>query len=325
MTASAIEDIATSADAAMAVLAFRFCAAPGLVEPASGDIIAFAIALLAGLALVVRSKLQPVAKPLDIHTLAVLNHELRTPLNAIMGFSGLLRSLSQQGACSCRCQDYARIIEAGGEHMLAVLEATIGAKAAPQTAKTDATVDLDDAIAECLELLAPLAANRAVTLRYRQTARRIEAVGDRGALRQILINLIANAVKFSPAGSTVQVSIRRRPNGRLEIAVADQGVGIEAADLAMLGRPYRRGAQAMRQKIEGSGLGLAISRRLAEQHGGSLQLDSQAGHGTTARLELAEHEPRQFLPRPLGPQARTGLRPHQSGTAINPMFAIGGP
>ena len=318
MPQSARDDVATAADIALVTLAARFCTIPDMLAPVTGDLVTGLVALFAGLAWLARRRLAAANASLDGHALAALNHELRTPLNAILGYSGLMRVLPEASMSAPRCQDYARIIEGSAEHMLAVIEAATGAK--PATAS--AALDLDILVAESLELLAPLAATKSITLSYQQPALAMQAVGGYAPFRQILVNLIGNAVKFSPAGSAVEVSVRRQPDGRIEIAVADQGTGIAGADLARLGQPLWRAESTVRNNIEGSGLGLAISRRLAERQGASLAFDSRPGHGTIARVRLPEHNPRRFAPRPLGPLTR---QPAQSGTAVNPAFAIGGP
>ena len=310
--------VATVADIAMLVLAARFCTIPGMFQAGLGDAMTGLSALLAAFAWYARTQSDPASRSLDANRLAALNHELRTPLNAVAGFAGLMRNLPEPRLTPARCQDYARIIETSAEHMLAILEAASGS--APVAVREPQ--DIDDIVAESLELAAPLAAVKAVTLTYRQPARPVQAIGDRHALRQILLNFVSNAVKFSPAGSTVEVSVRRQSGGQIEIAVADEGMGIANAELPGLGRPFQRGAAAISQRIDGSGLGLAISRRLAERQGGKLAFDSSPGCGTTARLRLAEHNPRGLPSRPLGPQMRQAV---QSGTAVNPAFAIGSP
>ena len=270
--------------------------------------------------------IRPVADQLDAHALAVLSHELRTPLNAIIGFAGLLRTLRNEAGIAARRDDYARIIESSGQHMLGVLEEAVGGAHVAQPGRHGpalSAIDLESSVAECLDLLTPLAAANAVTLELRHGAHPHRAIGEARALRQILLNLVANAIKFSSAGGSVKVSVHRRGNGRLEIAVADRGMGIPPSELTSIGRPYNRGAEALARQIEGSGLGLAISRQLAEQLGGCLDLESRTGAGTTARVQLREHAP--SVPG-RGPKRRTRLaRPARSGTEVNPMLAMSGP
>ena len=112
----------------------------------------------------------------------------------------------------------------------------------------------------------------------------LEVDADRRALKQIVLNLVSNALKFTPAGGQVNVVARRR-GGELELIVADTGVGIAPADLARLGRPYEQ-AGAADQRALGAGLGLSLSRALAELHGGRLSIDSVVGEGTVVSVRL---------------------------------------
>jgi len=256
----------------------------------------------------------PDSAMLDAHALAVLSHELRNPLNAVIGFASLLRSLQNEDCPADRRRDYARIIETSGEHMLAVLEAALGGKngAAPQAA---GQVNLHALVAECVEILTPLAAARAVTVATQLESDVAAAQGDSRALRQILVNIIANAVKFSPAGATIGIAIKRRETGRIEIAVTDQGMGMVPCEVKQIGQPFRRGAAALAQRIEGSGLGLAICGRLAEQQGARIEFDSTAGLGTTARIVLAQPEIQSAHPGPIRAMAHSGI-------AVNTILAI---
>jgi len=260
------------------------------------------------------------AQPIgDRQALAVLNHELRTPLNAIIGFAGLLRSLRQTDGLAERRNEYARIIEASGAHILTVLETALGD--APKS-QAHTPINLNALVAECLEQLSPMANSHAVNLRLAKPAVALTALGEAGAIRQIVINTVANAIKFSPPGADVVVELRPRAGGRIEIAVADQGMGIAAADLKKLGTPYHRSPEAMARKIEGSGLGLSICRRLASELGGSLELESRADSGTTARLILTAAQSPQLSGKPKRRRPR-GAYAALPSSLVNPMLAIG--
>lgn len=279
----------------------------------------------------------PAARPpaLEADALAVLDHELRTPLNAVIGFAGLLRSLGEESDVAARSQAYAAIIEAGGEHILAVLEATLrqsrapaGPEALPRTAGTafaqtsDQFIDLNALLSQCAVLLAPVAAARAITVAVETPRQVLATMGKPHAVRQIVINLIANAIKFSPPGAEIRVCLATRPDERLEISVTDRGLGIEVNELAATGRPYRRGSQALERGIAGSGLGLAICRSLAAGLGGTLELESRPGAGTRARLLLVAAKAAAPCP---DSHSGAAHRPARSGTTVNPILAIGAP
>ena len=251
--------------------------------------------------------------------LANLNHELRTPLNAIIGFAGLMQALPAASASPARLRDYARMIEAGGTHMLAVLEASLGATAAVPgyTRAAAGTLDPCAAIKASLEIVGPAAAARGIAMTFQPPQLAVCARADQHALQQILINLISNAVKFSPAGATVGITVSRPRNSLIAIEVRDHGMGIEPDDFARLGQPLMRSRAAIEHKIEGSGLGLAICHQLAEAQGGQLILDSQPGAGTTARLLLPAA--------PIHVASRHSSVQPRSGTSTNALLTIAGP
>ncbi len=255
---------------------------PHLLSPELADAAGAAAAALQALFLC-RS---PSAPAVQLQPVAALNHELRTPLNAIIGFAGLLRTLPPDGSDMARHRDYARIIEASGEHILAVLEDATGVRS--DRARFPRELAFDDPAAtvrDAIDMVAGSAAERLITLSFKAPTAPIEADVDRRALRQIVINLLTNAVKFSPRRSDIEVDLRL-DGGWLEISVRDQGFGMTAGDIARIGKPFARSREALERRIEGSGLGLAISQRLAEQLDGDLSFESAPGEGTIARLRL---------------------------------------
>ena len=230
-------------------------------------------------------QLSPTAAVAIAPALDTLNHELRTPLNAIIGFASLLRSLPTGTTEPARMRDYARIIEVSGEHILAVLEEATGAPTDHQRVCSPGPANLADTLRTAIEMLAASAAERSISLCLVAPNLPVVAGVDRRALLQILINLITNAVKFSPSGGEVRLEITTGRHG-IDICVRDHGFGMEPGDLAGIGRPFTRGGEALRRRIDGSGLGLSISRRLVQEMGGSLSFESAPGAGTTARLQL---------------------------------------
>jgi len=261
----------------------------------------------------------------DANALVVLNHELRTPLNAIIGFAGLMRMLPQDPRLSEQSETYARIIESSGEHMLTILEDSIGGAPHSDSRRRGSVqfADLHVVVADCLDMLRPMAAMRGISLTTAIPNSPLRVDGQPTAIQQILINLAANAIKFSPLGAEVEIAVRHLGAGEVAVTVSDRGIGIAASDLAQIGRPYHRGSDPRTKSIEGSGLGLSICKRLADQVGGRLELESREGLGTTARLLLAAY-------RPLGgdhPKRRRAPtpRPARSDTHINVALAIGAP
>ncbi len=216
--------------------------------------------------------------------LANMSHELRTPLNAVLGFSDVMVS-ELFGPLPPRYRDYAGLIHEAGSHLLRLINDVL------DLAKVDAgRLDLRDEIlsvpeliAACLHLVREAAERGGVRIEVavREPLPRVR--GDGLRLKQILLNLLSNAVKFTPAGGTVAVRAEVGPAG-LTVAVQDTGPGIAAADLERVMEPFSQADTA--RAHEGTGLGLPLARRLAELHGGSLDLESAPGQGTTARLRL---------------------------------------
>ena len=312
-TTSAAGVAAAAAFAAAALSLSNGVAVAPVIEPWLLDSLGSVAVLLQALRLAATSG-PPAPAAFDAHKLAALNHELRTPLNAIIGFAGLMRSFGEDARLAARCRDYARIIETSGAHMLGVLEAATGGQA-EQPCPAGDVADIDALIAETIELTAPQASRHAVSVRHLKRGGPVQVNGDRRQIRQILLNLTANAIKFSPPGADVGITVNRQKGGGVEVAIADQGMGIAGSDVKAIGTPYWRGQNAVARGIQGSGLGLSICRRLAENLGGNLSLESREGSGATARLELPA-----LGCRSLARQSRIAAH---SGSGVNPVLAIG--
>jgi cell cycle sensor histidine kinase DivJ len=219
--------------------------------------------------------------------LACMSHELRTPLNAIIGFSDLLRNDKETLIDRARALEYARIINESGHHLLAVANEILDMSRLetgnfglfPQPVRLDAV------IASCAELLALRAQDVGVTVKIEVPSGLPEIVADRRALMQILINLMTNAIKFSHGGGSVAVSASVDGEHVL-LKVADHGVGIAAADLKRIGRPFFQAQGGSARRQDGAGLGLSIVTALVGLHGGELKPESGPGEGTCMVVRL---------------------------------------
>jgi signal transduction histidine kinase len=210
-----------------------------------------------------------------------LSHELRTPLQAITGFTENLQSLDLS-------PDQRRLalekIGLASAHILSIVDdvldlARVEAGAMPITL---GTIDANDVVAESFDLMQPVADRRSIQLE--RSGPPVIVVGDRRRLQQVLLNLISNAVRFSPAHSAVHVTTEAS-DGFASIHVTDQGPGIPAELLARLFVPFDRlGADAGREG--GAGLGLVLARRLTEAMNGTLELSSTVGVGTQINVTL---------------------------------------
>jgi signal transduction histidine kinase/ActR/RegA family two-component response regulator len=216
--------------------------------------------------------------------LSRMSHELRTPLNAVLGFAQVL----ELGALDTDQRDAVRHILRGGRHLLNLIDEVLEIERieSGRLAVSIEPVLVDEAVAESFLLLGPSARAQGVALeRPEDPGRRSPAVeADSHRLRQILINLVSNAVKFNRAGGHVRVHTTE-VGGRVRTSVVDDGPGIPPERAHLVFTPFER-LDADVRGIEGTGIGLALSRALAEAMGGSMGFESEPGHGSTFWVEL---------------------------------------
>ncbi|BCP52780.1 PAS domain-containing sensor histidine kinase [Kaistia sp. 32K] len=230
----------------------------------------------------------------QIQFLAHVSHELRTPLNAIIGFSEMLERELFGKFEMARHRDYIRLIHSSGEHLLQVVNSVldmskIEAGKFEVVAAPFPVAPLVDCV---LDIMSQQITGRGLKLVRRIDRDLPDVVADRRACRQILLNLLSNAAKFTEAGGTVSVTARLE-SGDLVLEVADTGVGIAASDLPRIGTPFVQADARHERRAEGTGLGISVVKGLVELQGGTFTLASEAGRGTTAtvRLPLRNHRP----------------------------------
>ncbi len=220
--------------------------------------------------------------------LATTSHELRNPLNAIIGFSSMIDSEAVGPIGNAKYVDYGRSIRGAGEHLLGLINGLLDLSKieAGQFALSEEVVDIPGVIDEASDLVRTQMDLKKLALSV-DIGPEIDAIrADRRALRQILVNLLGNAVKFTPENGTIGISVHRTGDGGLVWRIRDSGVGIPPQELERVFAPFERGRHARASTIEGSGLGLAITRGLVALHGGSIRLESEVGRGTTAMLSF---------------------------------------
>jgi cell cycle sensor histidine kinase DivJ len=220
--------------------------------------------------------------------LANMSHELRTPLNAIIGFSEVM-TREMFGPLSPRYQEYSRLVHESGAHLLDLINSVLDMSKI-EAGKFDLHEELFDLeeTAESAVRFLKMPAERAevaVKLHVAPTARLVFA--DRRAIKQILVNLLSNGVKYTPAGGEVKAIAGTPQAGPgIEIIVSDNGMGISKEDLERLGRPFEQVENAETRAKEGTGLGLALVKSLAQMHGGSAAIESVLGEGTIVTVRL---------------------------------------
>jgi len=208
---------------------------------------------------------------------AQTSHELRTPLNAIVGFADMMRN-AVFGPLPDRYQEYATLIHEGGQNLTLIVDDVLDLarlEAGRYEIHRD-LLSLTDMAYEAVHFMRDEATRKQIELEL--VGDDVEAFADSKAVRQIALNLISNALKFTPAGGRVEVSAVEGAAGAL-LAVSDTGVGISPEELTRLSRAFEQGGAGKKQK--GAGLGLSVVRAMAELHGGRLDIESREGGGST--------------------------------------------
>jgi PAS domain S-box-containing protein len=219
--------------------------------------------------------------------LANMSHELRTPLNAVIGFSEIMQN-EIFGPVGERYREYVQNIHASGNHLLSLINDVLDLSKveAHKFKLNEDVVDLDALLDECLASLGVAADKGGITLGRSGDPTTPLVNCDARALRQVMLNLLSNAIKFTPAGGGVTARLARRPDGDIEFAVADSGIGIAPGDLDRIMQPFEQVQSGFARTRPGTGLGLALSRRFVELHGGSIAIASELGRGTTVTVRL---------------------------------------
>jgi cell cycle sensor histidine kinase DivJ len=219
--------------------------------------------------------------------LATVSHELRTPLNAVIGFSEMLANPDLCPTDPARLRDYARIINNSGTHLLEVVNSFLDASRI-ESGHFELNVesfDLGEVVRSACAMVDVKVADSGVRLSTVAPLDGITFEGDKRACRQIVINLVSNAVKFTPKGGRVKIQLRR-VGSLVELAVDDTGIGIAASDLARLGDPFFQAKSSYDRPYEGTGLGLSVVRGLVGLHGGTMHIESTPGAGTCVSVRL---------------------------------------
>ena len=218
--------------------------------------------------------------------LANMSHELRTPLNAIIGFSEVLIE-RMFGELNEKQDDYLKDIHSSGKHLLSLINDILDlSKIEAGRMELDVeTFDVPSALANAMTLVRERAQRHGLALKLEVDAAVGEIRADERKFKQIMLNLLTNAVKFTPDGGKVDVHARLA-DGVLEVAVTDTGIGIAKDDQATVFEEFRQVGRHYTNKQEGTGLGLSLTQRFVELHGGTLTLVSEPGQGSTFTFTL---------------------------------------
>ncbi|MBI1330303.1 MAG: sensor histidine kinase [Alphaproteobacteria bacterium] len=222
--------------------------------------------------------------------LANMSHELRTPLNAILGFSEMIQS-GVLGGHPERQKEYSGLIHQSGRHLLALINDILDLAKIEAGAMQlrDEDVDIGMLMQECVDLMDGRAASAGIFIELELFRLPKSIRGEERALKQIVLNLLSNAMKFTPAGGTVTAFARCLPNrGGMAFGVRDTGVGIAQDELVHVFEKFGQGRHDVVMADKGTGLGLSIVKGLVELHHGHVTLESRVGHGTTVTIHLPE-------------------------------------
>ena len=223
--------------------------------------------------------------------LANMSHELRTPLNAINGFSEIMAGEMFGPLGHPRYKEYSGDILSSGQHLLALINDILDMskiEAGKMTMRFEA-IDVSEVIDDTLRLVLQRAEKAGLKLKLLLPPHLPELEADYRALKQILLNLMTNAIKFTPPGGAITISATAT-EASLHIQVQDTGIGIDRKDMDRLARPFEQIENQMSKTREGTGLGLALTKSLIEMHSGRLEVDSELGKGTLVTIILPRQQ-----------------------------------
>ncbi len=260
--------------------------------------------------------------------IANVSHEIRTPLNAIIGFSDALNSEIFGPMGNTRYSEFSGCIHESAEHLLRLVNDLLDLSKveAGKFELDEETFDVGEQISAVAKILEMEAYRHEVELEVHSDGSLPKLRADCRVVRQILLNLLSNGLKFTRPGGQVSVSTRIGYDGRLEVICRDNGIGIAPKDLERVLRPYEQVKSGQGMNLPGTGLGLALSRQFMELHGGDLRIESILGNGTTITItfpkeRVGEHkdpiaDPAELL---YGPENLCDLAEYRVARSDSPM------
>ena len=227
-----------------------------------------------------------------------VSHELRTPLNAIIGFSEIICEQRMGRVGNSKYVEYAQDINQSGAHLLSLINEILDLSKikSGQFRLSLENIDLNDVVESGIKLFATQAESRNIDLTFERSSEEIVLSADERALRQILINLIGNALKFTPNGGRVTAKTELDRDSNIYLSIEDTGIGIPETEIKAALTPFQQVDGRLNRKHGGTGLGLPLSQQLAELHDGSLELESEPGHGTKVTITFPPKSLRKTRP-----------------------------
>ncbi len=230
--------------------------------------------------------------------LANMSHELRTPLNSIIVFSEMIMHERLGEIGNAKYADYAQDIHGAGNHLLHIINDIL------DLSKVDAgklelheeLVDVDHMTAACLSIVRVRAQEKGIAVETRIDPEMPPLLADELRLRQALINLVGNAIKFTPDGGSIIVEASQSVEDEPFLRVIDNGIGIASEDIEKAMEPFGQADSALNRRYDGSGLGLPLTKALVELHKGQFEIDSTVGLGTTVTMTFPQSRCQQSAP-----------------------------
>jgi signal transduction histidine kinase len=223
--------------------------------------------------------------------LANMSHELRTPLNAIIGFSEIIKDELFGGIEETRYRAYAEDIHRSGGHLLQLINDILDLTKvdAGKYSLHETECDMQLAVSDGVRLMHEIVVRNGITLENKTASRLPLLFADERAVRQIILNFLSNAAKFTPRGGRIEIAARQAPDGGLEISVADTGIGMAPEDIPRALSPFDQLEDSWDRRYEGTGLGLPLTNALLTLHEGKLEIISAPGQGTTVVARFPAH------------------------------------
>jgi len=217
-----------------------------------------------------------------------MSHELRTPLNAIIGFSDVLSSEMLGPLGREQYRDYAQDIHNAGQHLLSLINDILDLSKieAEKDELHEEEIAVSEIVDSAVAMVRQKADEKGLSLEYRLTDGASTLLLDARKTRQILVNILSNAIKFTDAGGLITVSAWPREENGFVFQITDAGIGIAPEDIETALSQFGQVDGKLSRKYEGTGLGLPLTKALVEQHGGTLELQSDVGKGTTVTIRL---------------------------------------
>jgi signal transduction histidine kinase len=240
--------------------------------------------------------------------LAMMSHELRTPLSAIIGFAEMIEQQSMGPIGNAKYSDYAADIRESGQHLLGIINDILDLSKVEAGKETlhEQDIPFEALVSGARILLEGRAREAGVGLVFDCPADLPDIRADKRRLTQILVNLLSNGIKFTPEGGTVTLRCRATPDSGFMFQAIDNGIGIAREDIPVALSVFGQVDSGTRNHVNGTGLGLPLAKALAELHGGTLDLQSELGQGTTVTLRLPAYRMLQPSSRTAAPHAAAG-------------------